>query len=350
MTIYKKFRINGKLAAFLVAAVLIIATFSGWQKTSALGSMTNLWAVETNMDASGSGQLWLAFKTATAGTPGTITVALSGTGASVATTNGNLSPTTTGCTTTFGFLAGVTALPGTLNATGSGATISLTGASSLSASTSYCVAFSGASAVTNPSSAGVYSYTVTDTQDTGTEYYSVLTAGTNNTISVTATVPQSFTLSLSGNTDAIGTLTASNPTTSTGITATVSTNATNGLGLWAYDTNTGLHSANASHTLASTSPGSGSLQTLSNGAEGYVTNVAYLSDSAGTAPTTTTPFTSGTAYTGDGLNTTPAEIASGTAPVSAAQLKIKESAEMSNITPEATDYSDSVTIVGAGSF
>jgi hypothetical protein len=271
------------------------------------------------------------------------------TGATVATTNVNLGTTTAGCTTAFSYLPSVAILPGTLTATGSGAAIALTGGTSITAGTNYCVAFTGASAITNTATAGINSWTVADTADTGSAYYPILTSGTNDTINVTASVPQSFSLTLASNSDPLGTLASGSVITSTGLNASVSTNATNGLVLWAYDSNTGLHSTNASYTIASKSPGNASLQTLSAGTEGYVTNAAYVSDTAGTAPTTTTPFT-GAAGTGDGLNGVPSEIASGAAPVQAALIKIKESAAISAITPEATDYSDNVTIVGAGSF
>jgi hypothetical protein len=338
---------KGFAASFVVA--LFAAMLSAVPMVSA-AALTNMWAVETNMDATGTGGIYFAFKAGTTGVPGTISFALTGTGASVAATNANLGTTTSGCTTTFSFLASVTALPGTLTATGSGATISLTGGTSLTSGTNYCVGFTGAAAVTNPSSAGVNSYTISDTSDSGTAYYVTLSSGTNNTINVTATVPQTFTLSLSSNSDPLGNLAPGSVITSTGLNAQISTNALNGFGLWAYDSSTGLHSTNASHTIASTSPGSGSLQTLSAGTEGYVTNASYNSGSAtGTAPTTTTPFT-GAAGTGDGLNGTPAEIASGTGSENGATIKIKESAAISNITPEATDYSDNVTVVGAGSF
>ena len=343
-------RISGKLALILIGAVLIFATLSSSSKVHA-AALTKLWLVETNMDASGTSQLYVAFIAGTTGSAGTLSIALGSGVSAVGSTNTNLGTTTAGCVSMFQFLTTPPVIyTGSPTATGSGTTISVTGGGSLTSGTAYCLGFTGTSAVTNSSTAGVYSYTISDTSDTGTEYYPVLTSGTNNTISVTATVPQSFTLSLGGNSDGLGTLTASNPSTTTGITATIGTNAANGFGLWAYDTNGGLNSPSTTHNIQSTSPGSGSLQTLSNGTEGYVTNVSYITDTAGTAPTTTTPFTSGTAYTGDGLNTVPAQIAKGTGPVSGAQIKIKESAEMSNITPEATDYADSITIVGAGSF
>ncbi len=351
MILKQKNRIWDKSIALLFVAVLLVATLSGVSKVSALGALTNMWAVESNMDASGSSQLYLAFKSsATGGVPGTISIALTGTGAAVATTNANLGTTAT-CATAFQFLPGgaPTGVPGSPTATGASATISLTGVTSLAASTNYCVAFTGASAVTNPSAAGVYSYTMTDTQDTGTAYYSILTGGTNESISVTATVPQTFTLTLGGSTDPLNTLSTSGVTSTTGVNATVSTNAANGLGIWAYDSSTGLHSTNASHTIASTSPGNATAVTITSSAEGYITNAAYQSNTSGATLSVTTPFT-GTGGTGDGLNGIPAEIASATAPTNAAIVKVKESATITATTPEATDYADTVTIVGAGSF
>ena len=82
------------LIASIVGVTLSIAT-----KASA-ATLSNMWAVETNMDASGSGQLWIAFKANAADTAGSWTIALSGTGAAVAATQ---TVTTTGCTSTFSF-------------------------------------------------------------------------------------------------------------------------------------------------------------------------------------------------------------------------------------------------------
>jgi hypothetical protein len=344
----RNFNIREKILAGIFIMALAVSVVSVVQPKAHAAALTNLWAVETNMDASGAGQLWVAFKAGTTALPGTISINM--TNATVAATNANLGTATTNCTSTFSFLPSVVILPGTLTATGSGGTISLTGGTSLTSGTNYCVEFAGAAAITNTATAGVYGYTISDTSDTGTEYYPVLTSGTNNTIAVSATVPQSFSLSLGTNTDALGTLASGSVTTSPGVIATVSTNAVAGLGVWAYDTNTGLHSTNATYTIASTSPLSGSLQTLTVGTEGYVTNAAYQGGSAtGTAPTTTVPFT-GVAGKGDGLNATPAEIASGAGAESGAQIKITESAAISSLTKPATDYGDSVTVVGAGSF
>src|SRR6266702_5879703 len=76
-------------------------------------------------------------------------------------------------------------------------------------------------------------------------------------IAVTATVASTFSFALSGNTDALGSLSTGSVTSSpTPRTATVSTNAKNGWNVWSKDANTGLTSATASATIASTTPGS----------------------------------------------------------------------------------------------
>ena len=93
-------------------------------------------------------------------------------------------------------------MPGTLNATGSGATITMTTTGNVAATTAYCVIFSGASAVTNPNAAGVYSFTVSDTTDSGSTDHPVLDA-TNEAITVSAQVGQSYTLTLGGTTDSL---------------------------------------------------------------------------------------------------------------------------------------------------
>ena len=358
MTFKQTYRFTKSITLVLMVAVLLAATLSSFTKVYGLGALTSMWSIETNMDASGSSQLWLAFKTSAAGgVPGTISIALTGTGVAVGANNSALGTTTTGCngaTGAFNFLnagSGATALPGTLNATGSGGTISLTGATTLTASTIYCVVFSGTSAVTNPSSAGVYSYTITDTQDTGTEYLSILGSGTNEAISLSnVNVPQSFTLTLGATTDSFtGNLSTSAVTSTTGVNATVSSNAASGVGLFAYDSNTGLHSSTTGHTIASTSPNNTSAQTITSTAEGYVANAVYQSNTGGATLTVATPF-SGTGGTGDGLSPTPSEIAYNSAPTNAAIVKIKENATVTALTPGAGDYADTITVVGAGSF
>lgn len=168
-------------------------------------------------------------------------------------------------------------------------------------------------------------------------------------IIVSATVPQTFSFALSANTDSLGSLsTGSVATSPTPRTATVNTNAKNGWLVWARDSNTGLSSASAPYTLASTTPGSNS--TLSAGTEGY--NFGATSSQAGGTGTITvaTPFVGIAAGQGGGLDTTLRTIASSTGTANTAVLTLRNNAAISASTPAAADYTDTITVVGAGLF
>jgi hypothetical protein len=161
---------------------------------------------------------------------------------------------------------------------------------------------------------------------------------------VTATVPASFTLALSSNTDpftanlAVGSIGAT-----TGVTATMTTNGS-GWVLYGYDANTGLLSANTGHNIASTTPGT--TATLTAGTEGYVTGIN--STNTVTAAYANSGFA--TPGKGSGLNTTTTQLVSGTGPTASATAVLREYAAISGTTPAASDYTDTITLLGAGTF
>jgi hypothetical protein len=167
-------------------------------------------------------------------------------------------------------------------------------------------------------------------------------------IVVTATVPQSFSFALSGNTDALGTLaTGSVSSSPTPRTATVNTNAKNGWYVWAKDANTGLASATASSTIASTTPGTNS--TLVAGTAGFNTGVGQ--SQVGGTGTISIPaaFVNG-ASTGGGLDTSFRTLASSNGSANTAVLTMTNHVAIAATTPAATDYTDTITVVGAGLF
>jgi len=168
-------------------------------------------------------------------------------------------------------------------------------------------------------------------------------------IVVTATVPSAFSFALSGNTDALGSLTTSSVSSSpTPRTATVNTNAKNGWMVWAKDSSTGLNSATAPYTIASTTPGTNS--TLSAGTEGYNTGVTQ-SQAGGTGTiTVATPFVGGVTGKGGGLDTSLRTLASSNGTADTAVLTLTNNASIGALTPAATDYTDTITVVGAGLF
>jgi hypothetical protein len=169
----------------------------------------------------------------------------------------------------------------------------------------------------------------------------------NDTITVSAVVPPSFTMSWPGNTDAFTTnLVSTGDTTTTGVTPTVSTNAANGWILWADDSQAGLHSTTASHTIATVATGSNANFTTGVGTEQYGLGVTAAGTGAPTAN-----YTDLVGHHGGGLSTSQFfQIATGAAPVSANGVTIKELANITSTTQAAQDYKDIITVVGAGSF
>jgi hypothetical protein len=166
---------------------------------------------------------------------------------------------------------------------------------------------------------------------------------------VTASVPQSFSFALSGNTDALGSVTTGAVSTSpTPRTATVNTNAKNGWLVWAKDLNTGLTSALAAKTVASTTPGSNS--TLSAGTEGYNTGVTQSQVGGSGTITVAVPFVGGALGKGGGLDATLRTLATSNGTANTAVLTLNNNAAIGVLTPAATDYTDTITIVGAGLF
>ncbi len=167
-------------------------------------------------------------------------------------------------------------------------------------------------------------------------------------ITVTASVASSFQFALSGTTDALGALTTGSVKTSpTPRTATVSTNAKNGWMVWAKDTNSGLTSPTTTATIAS-NPGNNS--TLSSGTAGYNTGVTTTQVGGSGVITVATPYVGTATGQGGGLDTTLRPLVTSSGPADTAVLTLKNNAAISNTTAPATDYTDTITVIGAGLF
>jgi hypothetical protein len=206
------------------------------------------------------------------------------------------------------------------------------------------------SAVTNPV-AGTETATIT----AGTDQPDVLQLDiiSNDNVAITADVPSSFTLSITPNSDPFtANLNSATIGTTTGVTATVSTNAKNGWTLYGSDTNAGLTSPSQTYTIHSKTPGTNTTLTTTN--EGYVTAIpgASIVQGTGSGGTTaaTTPYVSSASGQGSGLDTNERPIASSTGTANAASVLVKEYATISALTPAAADYADTITLVGAGTF
>ena len=219
--------------------------------------------------------------------------------------------------------------------------------------TLYCFNWTSTSAVTVKSSASDSNTGSVTTRtsvpgniDTASYYTSSITT---DQISVTATVPATFSFALANTTDTLGTLSTGSVTSSaTPATATVNTNAKNGWQVWAQDANTGLTSTTASATIASTTPGTAS--TLSAGTAGYNMGVTSSQSSGSGTISIDAAFVGNATGKGGGLDTTLRSIATSNGTASNAVLTLKNNVAISATTAAASDYADTITVVGAGMF
>jgi len=339
--------LNMERAKFALLALLLVAASSLYVVHSASAATLNNTYLRLNRMAAGQDStMRLVFKTVGAGAT---SVAINMNGADTTTWTGSSGTvsTTQAVTGVAGCDASATALPGTLAASGSGSTITITGVTALSATTVYCVDLTTSNSV-HDATAGEYHPTVTVGADSTTVAVRTIS---NDQVVVSATVPATFNLALSGNTDSFpSSLSTASVGVTTGRTVTVNTNAKNGWFAWAYDSSTGLASASASHTIPSTTPGTGA--TLSAGtAEGYVFGITNVTQGSGGGTTSAVAaYSSNGTTTGSGLDGTIRQIASSTGTANGAVLTVKELASITSTTQPATDYTDTITIVGAGYF
>jgi hypothetical protein len=325
-----------KSGLYLGVVVLLFASLAAtMHRAYAASTMTSASVLESNMNSSGTSTFFVDFKAGAADGPGTLTITWPA-GFTVATSQ---TPTTTACTSIF---SGAAALPGTLTAAGSGQVITISSVTSLTSASQYCVGLTGTTPITNNATPGNYTVALADGTDTTSVGVDVIS---NDQISVTASVAPSFTLGFGSNSDALGTLASGSLTVSSpGVNLTVSTNAANGWGLWAEDSNAGLHSTAASKTIASLSAGSNhTMNGGTLGTEAYALGV--------TTANATTAYADAGGITGGGLSATALnEIASAAIPGSSVGVTVKELADISGTTPAAPDYGDTITIIGDGSF
>ncbi|HUC89738.1 MAG TPA: hypothetical protein VMR45_02965 [Patescibacteria group bacterium] len=256
-------------------------------------------------------------------------------------------------TTNLNWPTGGTAWPGIATATNVASSTVTFPSTDLTVGTLYCFNWTNAVAVQVKSSASSSNSGTVTTRDAvpatiDSASYSTQSL-TSDQISVTATIPQAFTFALSGSSDALGNLSVGSVTSSaTPRTATVNTNAAAGWIVWAKDANTGLNSPSTGYTVPATAP-AGNASTITAGSEGYNLGVTS-SQTGGTGTISIGAFDGSTASHGAGLDTTLRTIASSNGTANNAILTLKNNAGISSTTAAATDYTDAITVVGAGMF
>jgi hypothetical protein len=164
-------------------------------------------------------------------------------------------------------------------------------------------------------------------------------------------VAPTFTFVFANNSQPLGTLTSSAISSGTGTGITITTNAPSGWNAWVKSANAGLTSANASKTIATTGTLDNAPSTLSTGTEGYVLDVDLTTD-AGSGGTVTLAgeYNGTTTSAGGTVSTTLQSIASANGTANGDVITLIPRAAISGITPAASDYTDTLTVVGAGIF
>jgi hypothetical protein len=124
--------------------------------------------------------------------------------------------------------------------------------------------------------------------------------------------------------------------------------------VWAKNANgvNGLVSASASDNIPSNcSSGAGTIHTLSAGNEGYNTGTSQSQvGGSGTISLNSVFADGGTPYRGGGLCSTYQTLATSNGTADTAVITLKNNASINPTTPAAADYTDTITVVGAGNF
>ncbi len=230
----------------------------------------------------------------------------------------------------------------------------------LTVNTLYCFNFSATSTLTTAGSAASSQQASIETQTAASaaiDHTDIALANiTDDQIVVSAVVPPTFVFTLSGNTDTFSTnLDPASIKSTAGRTVTVTTNAKGGWIAWAKDTQQGLFSASANYKINTAGTINGAPNTLVAGTEGYVLDTDLTTDAAGGCTLAVdAEYNGATTDAGGTLSGTfqPIAACTGTAPATANGdvITLIERAAIAGSTPAGADYSDTITVVGAGNF
>ncbi len=226
----------------------------------------------------------------------------------------------------------------------------------LTVGTLYCFNFSGTSTLTTSTAGNNKTGVVTvqasgpSTIDSGAYALSIVS---NDQVVISATVPATFTFALSANTDLIGTL-STTTASSTGITATVVTNAASGWTVWVKSANAALNSTSTSASIATAGSIDATPSDLAS-TTGYVLDVNITTQgSGGSGNFTIEPEYDGANTTSGGtLSTSFQAVAvsdNPAGPTDGDVMTIIERAKINAVQAAATDYTDTLTVVAAGLF
>ena len=368
-----RMRISRRLGVVAIAAV-VLQTVSPLLVSTALAAAPNHVMVrldrQTATTATGGTICVMPFTTA--GSITSITVVFPSTAGTDYIVSSTLADWATSVTATSHWPAGASAMTGiSANATAANTgtkTVTWTASQgALSSSTWYCFNWTPTTGLTTSSAGAVpstYGSVATNADTTGGQYALSIVASDQIALGATI-VPPIFTMVFESNSDTFSSSTITAITTlthSTGKYVRVSTNASSGWVLWARGSNAGtgskqsLKSVLANKQIQSASAVASTAHTYvagTNNGEDYGISTATAACTSGGTPTADPSYTStgGTTLGVLADNTGNFNrIASHNAPSSVCDVTIKFEAAIGATTPAATDYTDTITVVGAGLF
>lgn len=224
--------------------------------------------------------------------------------------------------------------------------------------TLYCFNFASSSTLTNAGAANDLVGTVTTqlagptTIDSSNFALSIITS---DQIVVTATVPATFSFTLSGNTDTFTGNLSTTTTSTSGKTVTIATNAAAGWVAWVKSANAALNSASTAATIATAGTVNNAPSDLAS-LTGYVLDVDITTDSGTGTGTVSQASDYGAEYAGTNstsggtLSTTFQPIAASDGTTDGDVLTLIERAKITAVQAAASDYTDTLTVVAAGRF
>ena len=226
--------------------------------------------------------------------------------------------------------------------------------SNLTANTLYCFNWTSTTAVTTSTAGNDKTGTIASGGNSST-YATSIISSPDDQIAITATVPSTFTFSLSGNTDTFASNLSTTAQLSNGVTATIATNAASGWVAWVKSANAALNSVSTGATIATLGSVDNSTTSLTTTNYGYLFDVTFTDSGTGTG-TVSQAANYGQEYdgkssnTGGTLSTSFQPIAASSGTTDNDTVTLKALARISSVQAAATDYTDTLTVVAAGRF
>jgi hypothetical protein len=351
--------ISGKASRIIPAVALIFGVGFQFIPTGASAVFSSAFLRLDRMAISTTTSGTVCAKPATVGTEAKVVVTFPST-YTVNTTAANWTVTTTNMPSIGGTAATVWPSIATATTVTAAPNVATFPSGDLTVGTEYCFNFTGTNTLTQPGVAAANQQASIETQTSGavTLDHSDIALATiaNDQIVVSAVVPPTFNFVLSGNTDTFpSNLDPTVLKSTAGRTVTITTNAKGGWITWVKDSAQGLYSATANYTIPTSGTVDGTPSTLATNSEGYVLDTKLTTDAAGGCTVAIDPEYNGVGTVQGGTlsaNFQPIAACTGVSPATSNGdiITLIERVAISGSTPAGNDYTDTITVVGAGNF